>query len=187
MNELMKKTKVKDIFFENFGQQWSRRRSMRPCSAKDTNTRQVDDLTTEYSNCDIARMMRKQMDEMTHKMRTQMQQMHTMMKFSIDAMHIHNKEHANRLHGGPGPFGFPTSHNANAGASWVATYILLTFNDGMQSPRTRRLILMILRRLAVAIPTPRSTSELRVDLFEEEVAVAGTWHVVAEQPPIKLG
>ena len=60
-------------------------------------------------------------------------------------------------------------NNANAGPvqlPGLPLTLLLPSNDGTHFPRTIRLILMILSFLAVAIPTPRSNSELRVGLFQ---------------------
>ena len=103
-------------------------RSNGPCFAKDINTRRVDELSTEDSNGDIVKVMRKQMDEMTQKMQKQMIEMNAMMKVSKDVMR-----------GGPGPFG--TTHNATAGPvhlPGLPPTPLLPSSDGMHSPHNKK-------------------------------------------------
>ena len=80
---------------------------MGPCSAKDINTRKIDELIPEDNNGDIFRVMTEQLDEMTLTIQKQLNEMTRMMQFSNLVMHLHNNEHAARFQGGPVLLVFP--------------------------------------------------------------------------------
>ena len=81
------------------------------------------------------------MGEMTQNMQKHWRQMNTLFTFSIDVMHMHTEERANRFHRGLGPFGPPTSHNANAGPvqlPGLPLARLLPSNHGTHSPQNMK-------------------------------------------------
>ena len=85
MKELMKKTKLKDIYIQNV---WSNVMQIEvwPVFTKDINPRIIDEISTEDNNADIVRAMRKQMEEMSQNMQKPMMEMQAMLKVSRGVM-----------------------------------------------------------------------------------------------------
>ena len=158
MTELNKKTTLKEIYIEDFGQQWTKMQGGHH-SAKDINTIRIDELSTEDNDGDIVKVMRKQMEEMTQNMQKQMMEMNAMMKVSRDVMRC-----------GLGPFG--TTHNAIVGRvhlHGLPPTPLLPSSDGLHPPQQEIRGSGCLSLLEVGTPTTRSYSEQKLDLDLKEV------------------
>ena len=80
MMDVNEKIKLKEIYTEDFGQQWTKMKG-RPSAAKDINMRRIDEMSTEDSNGDIVKVMRRQMEEMPKQLiEKQMNEMNAMQK-----------------------------------------------------------------------------------------------------------
>ena len=95
MQELSRKTKLKDIYAENFSAVWGRFSSGNSGYAKNINPRKFDEMQTEDNNGDIIRAMRKKMEELNKNNHVMMAEMLEMHKASRESMKS----------SGMGPFG----------------------------------------------------------------------------------
>ena len=84
MQELSRKTKLKDIYAENFIAVWKRFMNGDTCFAKDINPWKFDEMRTEDNNSDIVRAIAKQIEELNKSNQA--------LKAEISAMYKASKE-----------------------------------------------------------------------------------------------